>query len=350
MNVYRTSNKKYLKTISVNRTNKRKVLWLIPGVLLGIVVLAFIFTNFRNKAASSVISKITKTQALNSENGRINVLLLGLDRRVKQSSVSGVLTDTIMIGSVDEQGRDAYIVSVPRDLWVPYGNTQYQGKINAVYNWGGIPALVTTLERITGQKFQYYLVVGFDGFIKAVDTVGGLQVDVKRTFDDYEYPVEGKEDVYPEEERYTHIHFDSGLQTLTGLQALQFARSRHAQGDEGTDFARSARQQQIIVGFKDQILSHTTLFNPAKIKLLYDIFKEYVETNINLEDALCFYDLSKKLDSSMIKNEVISDNLLYNPQDSEHYGGAWVLVPKAGDFSQIQEFFKKLSVNELDTN
>lgn len=332
---------KYLKNNNYGKKSKKSLFLFIIPVVLIFVTLYLI--NATKKSAPLVISKIVGGSGnLESTDGRVNILALGVDKRSGISTVSGTLTDSIIIGSIAKDGSDAAMVSVPRDLWVPYGNSQYSGKINAVYSWGGVEEVIKTVERVFNIPIHYYGTVGFDGFIKAVDTVGGLEVNVERAFDDYKYPIEGKEGVYPEEDRYSHVHFDSGVQVMQGEAALQFARSRHALGDEGTDFARASRQQKILVSFKDRIFSSTTMFNPSRIKLLYDIFKESVETNVSLEEALQFYDLAKKLDSNSIKSMVLNGDLLYNPADTTLYSGAWVLIPKAGDFSEIQAKLQEL--------
>jgi len=336
---YLKPKKKYLKN---TKTGKRsKVRNLLTGFL--ILILALAGAGFAkaltNKSSTSVFSKVVGgTSTLKQDEGRTNIIILGLDRRGKQSTESSLLTDTIIVGSIDKLGAKADMVSIPRDLWVPYANSNYHGKINAIYSWGGVEALKKTVENITGVPIHYYIVIGFEGFVKAVDTIGGITIDAEQGFDDYKYPIEGKENIYPEEDRYMHIHFDSGVQILNGEKALQFARSRHALGDEGTDFARSSRQQKIILAFFKKVSSHETIFNLSKIKTLYSIFNQYIETNISLEEALAFYNLSQKLDLSQIKSQVLNGNLFYNPPDSKPYSGAWVLIPKAGDFSKVQEF------------
>lgn len=335
--------KKYLKdTTTAPKKKTVKLVLLGLGIVVLFTISVMVVKNIGRQSATGVISKITGAPSLAAANGQTNILILGLDRRGKQSTESGWLTDTIMVGSINETGTKAFIISLPRDLWVPYADSPYSGKINAVYQWGGVEALEKTIENILDLPIHYYAVVGFEGFVKAVDTVGGLTVDIAHEFDDYKYPVEGRENVYPEEDRYTHVYFSAGEQTLSGEKALQFVRSRHALGDEGTDFARSARQQKVILAFKDRLLSHKTLFNPAKIKLLYDIFKEYVETNVSLEEALAFYDLAQSSDNAQISKQVLDGNLFYNPKETEPYNGAWVLIPKAGDFSAVQEFIKDL--------
>jgi LCP family protein required for cell wall assembly len=336
-------NPKYLKGSKKKFSPLPKVAFGL-GIILAVIGAAFFLAKSFGKGFSRVgiISKISGAEKLTTTDNRTNFLVLGLDRRNKESTVSGTLTDTIILGSVAEDGTGAVMLSIPRDLWVPYAKSEYSGRINAVYAWGGIAALKETIERILAVPIHYFVVVDFEGFEKAVDAVGGVEVDVLRSFDDFEYPIEGKEDVLPESDRYQHIHFDQGIQIMTGERALQFARSRHAQGDEGTDFARAARQQKIILALKEKVLSAQTFFNPSRIKILYDIFKDSIETNISLNDALAVYDLSKKLDSSQVKSAVLDGELLYNPTDAAPYNGAWVLLPKSGDFSAIQQKVKEL--------
>src|SRR5690606_8070895 len=139
-----------------------------------------------------------------------------------------------------------------------------KGKINRAYSdaeikqeGGGIILSRAVVEKVLDQPVDYVLRVDFSGFVQAVDMLGGIDVKVDRTFDDYEYPVSGKEtdtcgfegeefekratdssqlEAFPC--RYEHLHFDAGVQSMDGETALRFVRSRHATGAEGSDFAR----------------------------------------------------------------------------------------------------------------
>ena len=179
---------------------------------------------------------------------------------------------------------------------------------------------------------------------KGIDAIEGIDVVVERTFDDYMFPRPGYENA-PWNQRWEHVHFDAGLQHMDGATALEYARSRHALGVEGSDFARSRRQQKVIIAAKNKILSSSTLFNTAKLKELYEVVSDHVRTNVKLSEFPLFFSLAKQFSDKEVKTYSLTDeteNLLAAPTDLSLYGGAWVLVPAAGgeDFSDVQGFVK----------
>lgn len=295
----------------------------------------------------SVFSKIGGGRALEETDGVTNILLLGLDKRDKNKGSNGVLTDTMIVISIKSKDKKAIMLSIPRDLWVRLGDNTY-GKVNSAYGIGGIDLATETVSNVLGVEMHYWAVVDFNGFREAVDILGGIDVFVEKSFDDYRFPREGYEDVWPESERWEHIHYDEGWQLMDGETALKFARSRHALGSEGTDFARAKRQQKVLLAAKEKALSISTLVNPIKIKELMSTFGSSVSTNIGVSEAQAFYESALKIDSESIISKVIDRDsneeagFLYTPKDKEPYGGAWVVVPKAGDFSEIQIYVQKL--------
>jgi len=314
---------------------------------------AWALTDFFSTSPLNALTTMASGQDLEQTDGHVNILVLGLDRRILLTSAEhGVLTDSIMLVSVDVQTGKAVVLSLPRDMWVPYPDGG-SGKINALYATGmnrgesGAEYAAKALENVLGIPIHYYLVVGFDSFVRAVDILGGIEVDVERAFDDYMYPIPGRENVLPEEDRYEHLHFEAGRQHMDGETALKFARSRKALGEEGSDFSRAKRQQKIVMAVKDKFLSLDTLARPARVKNLFAEFRDSVETNVVLAEAQEFLLLLHKIDGvtySVINGSGPEDSswLLKDVMDEDSYGGAYVLVPVAGDYSQIQAFVREL--------
>lgn len=307
---------------------------------------------------------------LNQMNGKINVLLLGIG---SNQADEPDLTDTIIFASINVNKNTVSLISIPRDLWMPDLNN----KINTAYvigelNKKGLSLAKNEVSKIVGQPIQYGLRLNFNGFMKAVDLIGGLDISVDRAFDDYSYPLAGKEDdpcghtdteiaslsaqiasgsasefdAFPC--RYIHIHFDKGLNHMDGKTALEFVRSRHAEGIEGTDFARSARQEKIIKSFKNKLLSPTTLFNPVKLVGLYATIKSNIDTDIPQDQLDDFIRLGGKLRNAKIESAVIDygdpqtkrAGLLMHPDVSSNYKYEWVLIPRIGNgsFQEIQGY------------
>lgn len=339
---------------TLNKKPRKKSKKIVFGVFFILFFLIFIFL-VRKQGFSSLFNPISivssiLSDGLNETDGRTNFLIGGLDRR-SQSSSAG-LTDTLMVASYNKSTKSAVIISLPRDLWVKSKSGNYS-KINAVYANYGKDELKSVIESVLNVPIHYYVIVDFSAFEKAIDTLGGVDVNVETTFDDYYYPVEGKENAEPESERYMKVHFDAGLQRMDSKTALIFSRSRKGTNNEGTDFARAKRQQKVILAIRDKILSAETLFNPVKLKELYENYKDYVETSISLKEVQSLLNLAKSSDVTNVKSIVLDDRstedsggLLYEPEDKTLYGGQYVLIPKAGDYSQIHAHIAKLLFGE----
>ena len=305
----------------------------------------------------SVFSKIINPQEISTTDGRTNILLLALDRRKEidprcnQTRGGSGLSDTLIVASLGIESGELVLVSIPRDLWVETG--YFSGKINSAYSTGGgggkgAELVSRIVGGVLGIPIHYYAVVDFSGFKKAVDILGGIEVEVERGFDDYKYPIPGKECAETEEEKWEHIHFDAGRQVMNGEQALKFVRSRHALGPEGSDFARSKRQQKVLLSIKEKASSLSAFSDWDRVKELYQAFEDSVETNLSLWEMERLYTLGKGVES--VRTEVLdgSRGLLYVPEDRERFGGAWVLVPRAGDFSEVRKYMNGLLFQRTD--
>jgi anionic cell wall polymer biosynthesis LytR-Cps2A-Psr (LCP) family protein len=236
---------------------------------------------------------------------------------------------------------------------------------------GGLALAKAVVSKVTGQPIDYAVRIDFSGFVKAVDIIGGIDVDVENTFDDFEYPISGKEDDkcgFSDDEikefvattsaetdlqekfscRYKHLHFDKGINHMDGETALEFVRSRHALGVESGDFARSKRQQKIITAFRDKIFSAETLINPAKIINLYNVVKGSIDTDIKTEEFDDFIRLAQKMRGSRIQNANVDigdyltnrPGLLLEAPISAEYDFLSVLIPRVGngDYSEIKQY------------
>lgn len=320
---------------------------------------------------------------LKSTDGRTNILVLGIDKRKDipysykgaggKIHYNGFLSDTMIVASINLSTKDVVLISLPRDLWVEYGGengiSKQSGKINSVYATGtsnqypggGVALAKETVEKYLGLDIHYGLRVDFEAFRRMINTVGGVTVNVETAFEDYEYPIEGKEDAVcsprqittPEGTsvavedyscRYEVARFKTGEQEMDGETALKFVRSRHGTNGEGSDFARAARQQKILVGLKNKILSSETLFDPIKIAKLANDFGDTVETDFDLAALPGLFKLGKEFDDQKIKTVVLNigeDELLVHP-DNSLYGGAYVLVPKDPTWNSVRTYLKSV--------
>jgi LCP family protein required for cell wall assembly len=334
-----------------------------PGISLkiGVIVLIFfvvigsiigLMLKFKVKPIE-VIANATVID-LKETDGRTNVLVLGSDKR-QDGALAGnsVLTDTILVASIGKFDKDVVLISIPRDLWVELSNGGHE-KINAVYaiegyedSKKGAEGIKKAVEKVLGIPIHYHTLINFEMFKEVVDILGGVDVDVAVAFTDYQYPIEGKENA-PENERYETVHFEQGIQHMDGVTALKYARSRKGDNGEGTDFARSRRQQSVIAAIKKKVLNIGILVNPVKLKNLYDTYASNVDTNMDFGTIQNFYMLSQQIDFEKIVSIVLDDRstpeqggLLYAPEDNSLYGGKYVLVPETGNYDQIHAYVQK---------
>ncbi|OGD83721.1 hypothetical protein A3A54_01815 [Candidatus Curtissbacteria bacterium RIFCSPLOWO2_01_FULL_39_62] len=354
---------------------------LILAIVLTFVVLGVIkFLNlgeFVFKGPKTVVELITDT-GLESDRGRVNLLLLGTGGPGHEGPY---LSDTMIFASIDKKGKDVVLVSIPRDLWAP----NLRAKINSAYAYGleqgdGLELVQETISLLFGMPVHYAVRLDFDGFVKAVDLVDGLNVNVENAFIDERYPISGKENnlcgltieteeidgqetkvvkISDDEKiridelndnndpftcRYETIEFAQGSTLMDGETALKFVRSRKGTNDEGSDFARSARQQKAILAFRDKMLSSEILTNPSTIIDLIKTFGQSIDTNIENDDIPLFAKLAGKIDPTTIRRLVLDTEekgsilQVGNPED---HGGQFVLVPRGNLYSDLAEYVQQ---------
>ncbi|MEK7161527.1 MAG: LCP family protein, partial [Patescibacteria group bacterium] len=182
----------------------------------------------------------------------------------------------------------------------------------------------------------YFAVIDFAGFEKAIDQVGGVDVQIDRTFTDYSYPDSSLGYLAP-------VTFTEGSENMNSTRALQFARSRHAAGPEGSDFSRSTRQQKIISAFKAKVLSLNLISNAGTINSLLSTFANHFHTNITPGGIFHLFNLIKETNvNSFISLSLDPSTSLVCPKIMEDTG-AYVLVPCEGKSeTDIKNFFKNV--------
>lgn len=289
------------------------------------------------EGAAALQDDVDPTQLRGEGDGRVNVLLIGIGG---EQHKAGSLADTIMLVSLDPISKDVAMLSIPRDLWVDIPD-HGSNKINAAhafgerYNYpGGGPALLRkTVEQTLDVPIHYFARVDFQGFKQAVDTVGGIKVDVKETINDYAYPDQ-------QLRGYDPFYIEAGTQHMDGETALKYARSRYTT----SDFDRSQRQRQILIALKNKALNIGTLTNPLKLNSLMDAAGDHLRTDLQLNEILKLVEMAKEVQPEQILSAGL-DNSPDNFLASQGINGASALVPRAGDFSAIQEYVRGLLVD-----
>ena len=210
---------------------------------------------------------------------RVNVLVMGLDYRDWEAGEGPPRTDTMILFTLDPVAKTAGMLSIPRDLWVSipgYGyykiNQAYQvGEVNKLPG-GGPELAMKTVEHLLGTPIQYYAQIDFSAFVKFIDEIGGVKVTV---------PKKIKVDIIGDDRG--NILIEKGTHTLSGDYALAYARARKT---DGGDFDRAQRQQQVILGIRNQILRFDLI--PVFIQKAPELYAELssgINTNLNFDEA-----------------------------------------------------------------
>ncbi len=245
--------------------------------------------------------------------GRVTILLLGLDQRDWDTGRDYSRSDTMLLLTLDPLSQTAGILSVPRDLWVAIPGFKH-GKINTAYYLGaayklpgGGPGLaVNTVEQFLGVPINYYAQIDFGAFVQFIDEIGGVKIDVPEaiTIDLLGSGSATKKTLQP------------GVQVLPGEWALAYARARYT---EGGDFDRAKRQQQVIMGIRDRILSLDMLpIVLNKAATLYQQLASGIHTNMSLDEATKLSILASQIPRENIRQGIIGkDRVLFgrSPDD-----------------------------------
>lgn len=293
-------------------------------------------------------------QVLKETGGRTNILLLG---RGGSAHEAADLTDTILLISIRHRDRRVSLISIPRDIWID----SMKAKINSAYYFGeqkapggGLVLARDGVFQVTDMPIHYTILVDFIGFMQAIDLVGGVEVEVGRAFIDEKYPLELADGSKPAAGQpiYETVRFEAGKQLLDGTTALKYVRSRYSSDpEEGTDFARSRRQQQVFLALAKKLKERETVLSLQRIRQLKGIFSEYTKTDIADDEAMALGRLGMGIDAGAIENISLDSasgdvtGLLVNPPVAQY--GQWVLVPRSGNWQEVHQYLvDKLAAHE----
>lgn len=316
------------------KKSKKKKKHIFLKIFLLLIVLFGVFFGIRlYRAKGNFLAAIfghTEETLKNLE--KLQVLILG---------ESTGMSDTIIVASYDPKTQEAALMSIPRDTFTGpnKSSAKYYHKINALYNYGETPEkTVEAVNELTGLDIKYYIIVDTEALIKLVDTIGGLEFNV---------PIDMN---YDDSTQNLHIHLTAGYQKLNGAQVEQLVRFRHnnngstypydyANGVE--DHGRSKTQRDVIVAIAKQSLQ---LKNVSEISNIIDIFKEYVDTNLDLNSIKDYipYAISMNLDNVKVGSI---------PGKDEVVNGIWFFFPdEEGTEELVNEMFLGVTESEEDDN
>lgn len=289
-----------------------------------------------------------------AENDRITVLVLGLDTVANRDQPA--LTDSMLLASIDLKTGSVSLMSLPRDFWLD----EYQTKINALYYYGAQKdpehptAFVSeTLSQITGLPIQHVLTVSLDDVADLVTILGGVEITVPDSFTDEHFPRPGVDTsvVTDLAELQQTVTFEAGRQTMSGERVLEYVRSRKAEGVEGTDLARSQRQQDVLRSVANTLQTRRVMTDPQILGKLTRWYLNRYNSDWPLQDVLSLGFIFAKNDvrptintiSIPIANTATESGLLVHPTVSRKYDNQWVYIAtdsallKTYIFDQIEQ-------------
>jgi LCP family protein required for cell wall assembly len=313
---------------------------------------------FGGSIASNISSLFDTTPLKGEDVGRVNILLAG-DSADDPNHGGAQLTDSIMIVSIDTKGKNSFMLSVPRDLWVIVP-TLGHNKINAAnevttfnvsgYPQGGMGALEQIAHDDLGIPINYYALIDYSAFRDAVNAVGGIPVNIQSTdprglFD----PNIAKADGGP-------LKLPNGWNNLNGQTALNLARARgdpcfcgqYEYGFPSSDFDRTQHQRQMLIALAQKGTSIGVASNPLKVGQIFDSIGNNVKTDLSLSNIRRLVKITKGTSPSTIQSTTYQYGGI-NPILTGYYtpNGQDALIPAAGidDFSKMQLFYQKLTSN-----
>jgi LCP family protein required for cell wall assembly len=223
------------------------------------------------------------------------VLLLGSDDDSKFPA-DRLNTQSMILVRVDPVSKQATMLSIPRDLWVQIPN-QGWGKIDWAYSHGGAPAAVGAVESNFKVHIDDYVWIGLQGLVNLIDQLGGVDLQVTNpVMDDY-YPADLESGASPY--GYYRVAVLPGAAHMNGVQALQYVRSRH--GDVRGDFARSERQQQLLLAIK----AEASRLNVADLPAMASAFNGEIKTSIGLDRLRALLSIANEFSGPNIHRVVL---------------------------------------------
>jgi LCP family protein required for cell wall assembly len=232
-------------------------------------------------ARTDAFSEITGGRPAKAVNGAMNILLVGSDSRDPDAPVDAASkwrADTIIVMHIPASHDKAYLVSVPRDLYVRIPDKASsgcdagdRGKINAAFAFGGLPLAVRTVECFSDVRIDHVMAIDFAGFKEVTDALGGVDLKVERNITSIHKP---------------YRKFKKGVNHMNGAEALDWIRQRK-QFPDG-DFARMRHQQEFLRALMDKAASSGTLSNPAKL----NAFLKAVTSAVTVDQGFSLVDMA----------------------------------------------------------
>ena len=289
-------------------------------VLIAIVAIAA-YAHF-----APAMKEVPNRVAEGFDQDRVNILLIGIGGDAHPGEGKD-LADSIILVSLKPSTRQAALISLPRDLYVPMDKGVGMQRLNAAHSLGdrmafkgrGPGFLVHTVQGVFGQPVHAYARIDFKAFENVIDALGGIDVYVYRSFYD---------DLFKD-------GFEQGWHHLNGDRALRYARYRYIQGFEGNNFGRELRQQQVVDAIRDKMkdLDASQVLRLAKLAMSSS---KFTSTNLTTPQMVELYSTFRNTSRADVRHVSLKKfTKIIKLTDPRLYGEA--VAPPKNDYTKIRE-------------
>ncbi len=271
------------------RASTKRLLWIILAFVAIAAIVAVIVAVSSMYSFMKEIGTVEEVEMPVPEPGdRVNILVLGLDGGVNGKLTLGAQrTDTMMLVSLDTELNEIGVLSIPRDTRVEIPGRPTYEKVNHAHAYGGAQLAVDTVASFLEVPIHFFVRVDFQGFIKMVDTVGGVEMYIPRDM------------VYSDPEQNLYINIKAGDQVLNGAKALEFVRYRQY---TDADIGRVKAQQQFLDALLGKFFQTR---NMLKISSLASDLAKCVDTNLQPGDILSLARFAAQMEPDGLKMGMI---------------------------------------------
>lgn len=311
-------------------------------VILGIVVVRTV-SGLLSSVDMHPTDLIASLDTSKSADGSLNFLILGIGGGDHEGPT---LTDTILLVRYDLEDGSLRTLGLPRDVW----SDETRDKINATYTYAlqsdegnPYPYIKKKFHTLTGIDLDYVAVVDFAAFSTIVDILGGITVSNETGFVDDQFPISGSEnkDCTPFDPdygcRYQTVSFPTGNIKMNGPVALKYVRSRHATSDQGSDFARSHRQQAVIQAIIHQVTVIVKNHDFATLQKLAHELHISIKRDIPNAQAFALVRRASIRDPKLELSQEKFDPGFFEVPEARDYAGRFVLIPPDKDYALLQQ-------------
>ena len=270
------------------------VLFIIAASAAGTAVYYYVSSAAVRDAVGILVAGIDGPEEAFPGRDEIDVLVMGRD--VDRDRYGRIVdthsrTDTIILAHIDFRSQGLNLLSIPRDTLVRIPEYRGKRRISYANAYGGPELARKTIFSFLGVQPDYYVLLSFDGFEKAIDSIGGLEVEVDKQLD------------YDDNWGRLHIHLKPGRQTLNGEQAIGFVRYRRSNdGDAESDFVRIKRQHKVLKAARARLADPLVMFRMPKV---VDMINTDMESDLTPAQAACLVRFLRSLPESAIRMDTL---------------------------------------------